>query len=243
MLSNNPHINALTYENLAHKLSAMEGISIDESVIRIANMSFSQYHSLVEASADIPAPSGQQIGQPEQSQQTISPASNTKPKTMWPGKGAPVQQGMTVGVKDDNNKLVPGEVAQVDQSSKGVKVKNPITGQLEWYNDNDLQTAEMTNAVSEETVDINRLRHLAGIHENCSSGCTGAGSVAAAPASSGMIKRTKDLEESPSDEHPDASSKTIVGDTKPNQATGRLSANLAAAGKRTASRNKNGLRR
>ena len=42
---------------------------------------------------------------------------------------------------------------------------------------------------------------------------------------------------------PKEAAKTIVGDTKPNQASGELSATLAANGKRTASRINNGIKR
>ena len=89
-----------------------------------------------------------------------------------------------------------------------------------------------------------RMQQLAGIKENCSAGATGAGSIAVAPAAMGKVKRRQETnEQQPVEYTRTEAPKTIVGDTKPAQASGELSANLAARGQKTASRNKNGLRR
>ena len=78
--------------------------------------------------------------------------------------------------------------------AKGVKVKNPTTGQDEWINMDALQpymaggsapanaqnpaAAQGTDpsavTTQEDANDLVRLRELAGIKENCSAGATGA---------------------------------------------------------------------
>ena len=176
-------------------------------------------------------------------------------KAIWPGKGAPVEVGMTVGLKGPNGLPVPGEISQVDMGAKGVKVKNPTTGQDEWTNMDMLEpfmaSAEPGQNIqpgqqptAEDVSDLARMRKLAGIKEECSGGATGAGAIAVAPAAMGKVKRRTDpVEESPSLEHPVAGRKTIVGDTKPGQASGKLSANLAVRGKKTAGRTNNGFKK
>lgn len=249
MLTNNPLITSLGYEKMPTE--------------KIKNMSFSQY--IAEAGSQIVPPSGQPIA-------PTGPANNTNQgsqtsgaagaKAIWPGKGAPVQQGMTVGLKGQNGLPVPGQVSQVDQGANGVKVKNPTTGQDEWYNTDDLQpflgngansgqaTQGTTGVVqANEDKDLIRLRELAGlnnIRENCSAGATGAGAIAIAPTGAGNkkpMKREYTQEARPVEYTPKEPAKTIIGDTKPNQATGKLSADLAARGQKTASRTNNGFKK
>ena len=220
---------------------------------------------------DITPPSGQTIGPNSQSNGANNPSQSNQPtaapgsSSSWPGKGTPPQVGMTVGLKGPNGVPVPGQISQVDISAKGVKVKNPTTGQDEWTNIDALQPFMAQNnqqqgqnnqsnqqnmqqsqqQAMEDANDLQRLRELAGIKENCSAGATGSGSIAIAPVAVGnTIKRRPPAEESQKKEYePRDSAKTIIGDTKPNQASGELSANLAVRGKKTASRTNNGFKR
>lgn len=228
-------------------------------------MKLSDYVKIVEAGANITPPSGQKIG-PSGPSNTPPAASgpSTNIKSLWPGKGARPEQGMTVGLRGTNGLPVPGEITQVDQSANGVKVKNPVTGQEEWHSNDDLEPFIANDAKPqpgidkkidgismnqlgqmEESAELERLKVLSGISENCSAGATGAGSIAVAPAAIGNVKRRQPVEESPPpvEYKPKSAAKTVVGDTKPNQASGKLSADLAARGKKTASRINNGFKR
>jgi hypothetical protein len=148
---------------------------------------------------------------------------------------------------------IAGEITQVDQSANGVKVKNPTTGQEEWHGNDDLQTFSGGDTVPGATnqaaglqqmaEELKRIKHLAGIVEDCSSGASCAGAIATSPTSLGGVKRRQSVEEGPSEEYTPGVAKTVAGDTKPNQASGRLSANLAARGKKTASRTNNGFKK
>jgi hypothetical protein len=235
-------------------------------------MSFNEYRKLDEF---ITPPSGQAIGPTgsasNSTQPTTQPSAQlgntTKPQVSWPGKGTAPAVGMTVGLKGPNGVPVPGEISQVDMSAKGVKVKNPTTGQDEWTNIDALEpfmaqgnqqgqqqqgqqqvqspSQQGNQQAMEDANDLQRLRELAGIKENCSAGSTGAGSIAVVPVAVGnTIRRRAPTEESQKKEYtPRESAKTVVGDTKPNQASGELSANLAVRGKKTASRTNNGFKR
>jgi hypothetical protein len=266
MLKNNPKITELMYDNLSKLLSENTGITIQEAASTINEMSFSQYLKLIEAGANITPPSGQQIGpnagapsmpggvqpqqqqqQQQQSQQGAKQSAPVKTPVMWKGQGAPIEQGMTVGLKGVNGMPVPGEITQVDQSANGVKVKNPTTGQEEWHGNDDLEpyiatsTPGMQQQMSEE---IKRIRQLAGIAEDASGGCTGAGSVGSGvPVALGGVKRRKQVEEAPKVEYTPKVAKTVAGDTKPLQASGKLSADLAARGMKTAARTNNGFKK
>lgn len=220
-------------------------------------ISFKDY--VAEASSSIVPPSGNTISptssQPQSTTSTQPIGSQVK--SIWPGKGAPVEMGMTVGLTGPNGMPVPGTVSQVDMASKGVKVKNSTTGQDEWYNNADLKpfmaasnqaTAQQQtpqNPQNTQQTELQRLRELSGISENCSGGATSAGSIAIAPGNFSQVQKRKYTnEEVPAKEYyPKGPPKTIVGDTKPNQATGELSANLAARNKKTASRTNNGFKR
>lgn len=262
MLRDNPKILDLIYEDAILKLASLKGITVQESRQEIAKMSFKQYHSLLEAGANIVPPSGQTIGPTSGStppSATTNPTTTTRgPQTapskvqvMWNGPGAPIEQGMTVGLKGPNGVPVPGEITQVDHGAKGVRVKNPTTGQEEWHGNDDLQqfvggATPQAGGLQQQQMaeDIRRMRQLAGIAEDASGGCTGAGSVGGGvPVELGNVKRRQPVEEGPSEEYTPEVAKTVAGDTKPNQATGRLSANLAARGKKTASRTNNGFKK
>jgi len=253
--------NYLLHKEIVGNLAESKGISFDEAKGTISQMSFAEYHRLGEAI--ITPPSGQTIA-PTATPQKAGAATTSpqKMKAIWPGMGAPVEVGMTVGLKGPNGLPVPGQVSQVDAGAKGVKVKNPTTGQEEWANMDSLepfmagaeqgqniqpgqqtvQTGQQPTA--EDINDLARLRELAGIKEDCSGGATGAGAIAVAPSAMGTVKRRQPTDEQLKKEYtPKEAAKTIVGDTKPNQASGELSANLAVRGKKTASRANNGFKR
>jgi hypothetical protein len=224
--------------------------------------SFREY--VAEAGAMITPPSGQTIaptGSSGSGSNSTAAPGGSNVKSIWPGNGAPVEVGMTVGLKGPNGMPVPGQVSQVDMGAKGVKVKNPTTGQDEWANIDTLQpfmaqggqqgtqpnqpAQQQTTQTTTEDADLIRLKELAGIRENCSAGATGAGAIAIAPAAMGKVKRRQETDEAmlKKEYTPKESAKTIIGDTKPNQASGQLSANLAATGIKTASRSNNGRKR
>jgi hypothetical protein len=250
-LSDNHEINSLKYDNLMESIAKEKGISMEKAKQDISEMKFSDYLRLLEASNIIP-PSGQTITpttQPTQNAAPVPGASN-KPVVSWPGKGTPMQSGMTVGVKGSGNMPVPGEITQVDQGAKGVKIKNPTTNQEEWYNDADVQPymtgaqgqmqqqPQQTNTqVTAEDVELTRMKTLAGITETASCGGTSAGAIATAPASMGVKRREKTDEEIPT------MPKTIVGDTKPNQASSKLSNDLVKRKLKSAGRKDNGIQR
>lgn len=240
MLTNNPNIASLAYDAKTKE--------------QIRESTFRDY--VAEAGVQIAPPSGQTIapsGPANNTAQGTQTSGANNVKAIWPGAGAPLQQGMTVGLKGPNGLPVPGTVSQVDQAAQGAKVKNPTTGQDEWYNNDDLepfmaQGAGTPQPTAEDT-DLIRLRELAGlgnIKENCSAGATGAGAIAVAPAAMGKkkpIKREYTQEAVPVEYKPKEPAKTIIGDTKPNQATGKLSADLAARGRPSAGRTNNGFKK
>lgn len=218
--------------------------------------SFRDY--VFEASADIPSPSGQTIGPTASAQPSTSQSSAVQSSKQAWMPGQPVIPGITVGVNSPNNpngQKLPGTVSNVNKANNTVDVLDPTTGQTTTHSINDLgavigggnSTTSATNPVpqvgQQMSEQLLRLRQLAGITEDASCGATGAGSIAIAPANMGNTKRRIPVEEGPSLEHPEVSNKTVVGDTKPNQATGRLSANLAARNKKTASRTNNGFKK
>lgn len=262
MLQDDPKIKSLMYENAIEKYSKLNNVTLQESKIAISKMSFMQYYQLLEAGANIAPPSGQTIGSTGStgtSAPTTQPGTTTnstsKQRVMWTGNGAPIEQGMTVGLKGPNGLPVPGEITQVDQSAKGVRVRNPTTGQDEWHGNDDLQpfvdgtsapggSNQMSGMQQQMAEDLKRIKHLAGIKEDASCGATGAGAIAIAPATVGKVKKRQAVEESPPKEYtPKKPAETIAGDTKPGQASGELSANLAVRGKKTASRINNGFKR
>lgn len=232
---------------IAEYISEQNNISQEEARKHISRLSFSEY---VKLSETVVPPSGQTIGPSAQQQGQLqkAPAAAKGPqqiKSIWPGQGAPVEVGMTVGLKDQRGLPVPGEVSQVDLSANGVKVKNPTTGKDEWMNTDQLEPfMAKQEGPSADQNDLQRLKELAGIAENCSAGATGAGAVAIAPVPMGRMKKREPTEETLKKEYtPREAAKTVIGDTKPNQASGELSATLAANGRKTASRINNGIKR
>lgn len=264
MIKGDRVINEMLYGDIVEKVSKTRNVGISEARKIVSGMSFIEYNKLAEASADIAPPSGQTIS-PTAGTNTAPGATPTSaaPKT-WAGKGTPLEPGMTVGLKGQGGTPIPGQVSAVELAKGGVQVKNPTTGQDEWMNIDDLQPfmaqggptqqqgqaqpgqpqAPGATQPTQEEAELNRMKQLAGIGENCSGGATGAGAVAIAPASLGGMQRRQKTNEQPRKEYtPDGPAKTIVGDTKPHQASGALSSNLAMRGKRTATRTNNGFKR
>lgn len=271
MIRNDRKIQAILHGDAIQKIAETRNIDISEARIIVAEMSFIDYIKLGE---DITPPSGQTIG-PSANTTTptgTTPAPGAAPaggaSAMWPGKGTPVEVGMTVGTTGPNGLPVPGQVSQVDMASKGVKIKNPTTGQEEWQNTDNLKpymvngpTAPATAgtpgtginsadqqpgipAPTTEDIDLARMRQLAGIKENCSAGATGAGSIAVAPAAMGTMKKRQPTDEQRKTEYTRTEPvKSIIGDTKPHQASGKLSADLTANGQRAAGRANNGMKK
>jgi len=255
-------IHNMVISNLAEN----RNISLDEAKEIVSKMTFSEYHKLSTALPDLTPPSGNAVGSSGPTGTTDSTADRrgqppTGAQSTWTGKG-PVTVGMTVGTRNKAGLSTPGEVSQVDQGANGVQIKNPETGKTEWHNISTLepymakrssdQSAIATKPGQEgfpmsqlmqmeEQTELTRMKHLAGIQENCSSGATGAGAIAIAPTTMGSVKKRQPTDEKYKTEYtPKAAAKTIVGDTKPAQASGKLSADLAANGKLAAGRTRNG---
>lgn len=241
----------LAYGDPVRIVAEKMNVGLTEARVIISEMTFLEYRNMFET---VVPPSGQTIT-PTGSSGTGSSqdaAPTAAAKATWSGKG-PVNVGMTVGLKGADGLPVPGEVSQVDMGAHGVKVKNPTTNQDEWMNIQDLQPfmaasdagQDMsTQPTAEDMTGLSRLRELAGIKENCSGGSTGAGAIAIAPAAMGSVKKRQPTDEEMKTEYtPKHAAKTIAGDTKPNQATGKLSADLAASGKLAAGRANNGKKR
>jgi hypothetical protein len=258
MIKNDPIINKIAHGDAIEDLAKQRNISISEAKEEFTRMSFLEYHRLIsEAGSAITPPSGNTIG-PTGSTGTVqkpaqAAAGPEQMKAIWPGKGAPIEMGMTVGMKGPNGLPVPGTVSQVDQGANGVKVKNPTTGADEWMNMDTLEpfmtqgqpgTAPPAGQQpTQEGADIQRLRELAGLPESCSGGASGAGGIAVAAKPMGGVQRRQPAEEALKKEYTPKVAKTVVGDTKPAQASGQLSSTLAANGSKTASRINNGFKR
>lgn len=249
------------YDNTTNTLAKLKGITLEESRKELSNMTFMQYMDLLEAGANITPPSGQAIGPnagapsmpggkqpaPQQSQQQQASKTPQKAQVMWAGKGSPIEQGMTVGLKGPSGLPVAGEITQVDTSANGVKVRNPTTGQEEWHGNDDLEPymAQQTPGAPQQMAEeLKRMKQLAGIAEDASGGASCAGAMGASTAQPlGKKIQKRQVEEAPAVEYKQGPQKTVVGDTKPSQASGKLSADLAARGKKTASRINNGIKR
>lgn len=238
-------INDIAYGDAVRKIADAKGIGLAEARQEMSRMTFSQYCNLVnEAGSNIVPPSGNPIGPDSSPEKQNSPSKSPQNiKSIWPGQGAPVEVGMTVGLKDPNGKPMPGTVSQVDMSANGVKVKNPTTGQDEWVNTDNLEPYMVSTDNNYPDGDLQRLKELAGISENCSSGATGAGSIAIAPSAMGKMQKRQPTEEQKKEYVRKDPPKTIIGDTKSHQASGELSATLAANGKKTATRINNGMKK
>lgn len=263
MLRNDPKITAIMHDSLVKAFATEHKISLDESKKEISNMSFMQYHKLLEAGANIVPPSGNTIGPNAGSQSTNSAQSPAAPQQagsqpaqsapsqnrqiLWKGQGSPVEMGMTVGLAGQNGAQEPGEITNIDQAKNGVTIKNTKTGQEELHGMDDLQPYsqdDRQNAPQQQMAEeLARMKKLAGIAEDASGGASCAGAMGASTAQPlGKIKRRQPVSELKQEYTPTVA-KTVVGDTKPSQASGKLSADLAASGKKTAARTNNGLRK
>lgn len=273
MIKGDKIINDLVYGDAVHMLAKNRNIDLTEARTEMAKLSFNDYCKLEEASADIAPPSGNTIsptaGTPQKStSQPQGSQTGSKSMNMWAGKGSPAEMGMTVGIKGPSGSQIPGEITKVDQSTNRVTVKDPATGQEQIVNTDVLEPFQdrrsagqppaqtpLTNKPGqggfaldqmgqmEESKDLARMRKLAGIVENSSAGATGAGSIAVSPTAMAGPKRRQGATEQKKEYTRTAPAKTIVGDTKSHQASGELSATLAANGKKTASRINNGRKK
>ena len=233
---------------MVHRISQERCVGLTEARLIISQMSFSEYRSLEEASADILPPSGK-------------PLSPTGPGGAPPAPaapGTPIKPGTTPanppGQQSQPAATAPAPVAPA-ADPRGVQVKNPQTGKMEWMKPTTPakpgQNAQpgalaagalQSQAVSEDK-ELARMKQLAGIVEDGSCGGTSAGAIAVAPMAMGSVKRRQPTDEKLKKEYTPDVAKTVVGDTKPNQASGELSSSLAANGKKTASRSNNGFKR
>ena len=197
------------------------------------------------APAPAPAPTAAPAPKPANQPSTTSqPSAEKQPGTaapVWSGQGN-IEKGMTVNLEIDG-KSMPQKVVNVDTFKQSVEVEDPTKpGKTTVYNQRDIKPGQ---AGLEESQELLRLRQLAGINESASAGATGAGNIAVAMSETGsMIRRRTTTEQRWAKEYtPSGPAKTIVGDTKPGQASGELSANLAANKKPTASRTNNGRKK
>ena len=220
MIKNDRIIKSLIHGDTIEKLIKENGINANEAKVLISEMSFREYCKLDEASADITPPSGNKISAgPGQ-----TPGAPATPTT-------PGQQSRPAATTPQNTNT-PGD-------PRGVQVKNPQTGKMEWMKPT--APAGADQAVAEDR-ELSRMKQLAGIKEDSSSGGTSAGTIAVAPMPMGKMARRRPTNEQPKEYEPKVA-KTVVGDTKPNQATGLLSANLAAKNKPAAGRTNNGFKK
>ena len=229
MLTNNPKISSLKYDDAVSRIMEGQGVSMEEARHAISSMSFKEYHALIEATADIVPPSGRLIS-PQQKAQPNQPAPVAGQAPATPGQ--PIQTIKPGTQPAPNTPPVAGQAIQQQAQQllpPGSQV--PVVPG---------QPPQQT----EEEAELVRMRKLAGIGENCSGGATGAGAIAIAPASMGMKRREPPVEESPSLEHPVAGRKSIVGATGPQaSAIGKLSANNSVRGNPTPFRKRNGLKK
>ena len=256
MIIDDKVINSLIHGDIVIRVAEENNVNLQEAREMISKMSFSQYHSLTEAGANITAPSGstlgqssinpgQQPGQAAKPQNKPAATAPQKANAVWSGQG-PIEVGMEVGVPGQGGKSMPSQVSTVDMSKNGVQIKNPVTGKVEWMNISNLQPGVVQAGVAgqmQEDKDLARMRKLAGIGEDCSGGASGAGGIAVAAKPMGTMNRRQPTEEMVDTEYTPKVAKTVIGDTKPNQATGKLSADLAANGRKSATRPPRSLNR
>lgn len=259
MIKHDKIISSLMHSDIVEQFAKEKNITVTEARAVISKMSFGDYYNLLEAPV-IP-PSGNMIGPNtapvQQNKQAATNPQQSKP--VWSGQG-PLEVGMEVGIKGQNGLPTPTQITKVDQSANGVQVKNPITGKIEWMNTDALQPGIVkagapgtpTNTPNgtqptAETQNLSRLRELAGlpakVGEDCSAGASGAGGIAVAAKPMGTVQRRQPTDERIKKEYTPNRAKTVVGDTKPAQASGLLSATLAANNKPTASRTNAGFKK
>ena len=243
MILNDKEIQKMINGDILETIAQQKGVSINEARGILAGMSFSEYLALSE---NVVPPSGQPVGsgttsKPNAGAENDDTADSANGAKMWSNPNAPIAAGMTVGIQGDGGAVIPMQVSQVDQNAAGVKVKDPTTGKEQWYNKDQLSTFGITTEGEEseetDTADLSRLRELAGLGEMASAGASCAGAIATAPAPVGKVRtRSEESARLKSEHKRDTPYETIIGDTKPAQASGQLSANLAASGKPTARR-------
>ena len=238
MILNDSQIDMMINGNILDTIAERHGVDAVQARSILSEMSFLEYMSLTENT--VTPPSGQQVGSKSSGTGTTSTAPNNK---MWANPNTPITAGMTVGVKDPKGQVMPMQVSQVDQNASGVKVRDMTTGKEEWYNKEQLVTMGMTtenddNGVTgEDEAELTRILELAGISEMSSAGSSCAGAIATGPTAMGATRKRSQESVSLDNEHKrETPYKSIIGDTKPAQASGQLSANLAASGKPTARR-------
>lgn len=233
MIKDNIFINDLAHGKILEHIAEVKGVDIEAAKAILQSASFSEYVELIEK---IVPPSGTPVGS------ATAPAQSTQNKKtpVWANKNSPLTPGMTVGVNSETG-VSPMQVSQVDQAANGVKVKDPTTGKEQWLSKDDLADPTVQE---ENDDDLSRILELAGISEMSSGGAVSAGAIATAPASMGSVrKRTEESGSLKKEYTRKEPPKTIIGDTKPGQASGELSANLAASGKPSASRKNAGFKR
>jgi hypothetical protein len=264
MLSNNPKITDLQFNDSISKLHENK----DKAHVRklISEMSFRDYHDVAEASADIVPPSGNTItptvaattgttqppvangvqvpGSANSSANGVNSMLNTDQTIQG---GQPVIRPGTTPALNNNQQLAqqqaqqPGNINE-PSSQLGQPLNNQQQSSLNGV-PTQSGTAQQEPMTSEEQ-DIQRMRQLAGIKENASAGATGSGGIATAATPLGKTVRRQRTYEQPKVEYtPKEAAKTIAGDTKPNQAAGKLSADLAARGQVSAGRTNNGFKK
>ena len=236
MIRNDRVINSLAYGDMVERVIKEHKVGLTEAREIISQMSFMEYMALEEASANIVPPSGNQISAGP-SAATIKPSGTPSQQPAQNPTGQTPPPAPTVAPAATTNQVKNPQTGTMDLQKPGAP---PVPGNVQQQ-----AMGEDVEEDLEEDTSIERMRQLAGIKENASCGATGAGSIAVANVPMGGMKKRPSVipEQKPVEYTRTEPYKTVVGDTKPNQASGELSANLAASGKRTASRNKNGLRR
>lgn len=249
MILNDNEIDKMINGCIISTIAEQRGVSLGQAREILSEMTFLEHMKMLENVVE--PPSGKQVGsKPVNANQPNNTPSKpdgdaTAQAKMWSNPSAPITAGMTVGVTNDGGAVMPMQVSQVDQNASGVKVKDLTTGKEEWYNKDQLATMGMTAESDDADIDndedtdgnLNRILELAGVKEMASMGASCAGAIASAPASMGSTRKRSEESVSLDSEHKrDDPYKSIIGDTKPAQASGQLSANLAASGKPTARR-------
>lgn len=272
MLTDNYKITSLGHECITNILSSKYSISLEEAAEVVKQLSFSEYNSLLEASADIPSPSGQSNISPTSSAGSSSgTAANSGSSGLggataagaipWKGTGVPVQQGMAVGIKDPKTGLVmPHQVTKTDGQG-GATVTDPTTGKISTYNEKDLlalgKSKGMANPMQKTTnaitglvqshdygdKELNRILELAGLKEDGSSGGCGAGATAGATVSGNIATVAVPLGAVKKRKlAKEKSDSTVSGKIDPNAASGELAQKLSDRKMKSATRHHNGIR-
>ena len=177
MIRHDRIINSLIHGDMVHKLADARNIGLSEARMLISQMSFNEYRSLDEASADIIPPSGK-------------PLSPSGPGGAPPAATTPGQQSSPPPAGSQPAAAGPTPVKTPPTDPRGVQVRNPQTGKMEWMKPTTPaqpgQAAQpgaqaaaglQAQAVSEDKA-LARMRQLAGIKEDGSSGASCAGGIA-----------------------------------------------------------------